>query len=207
MGASTVLNNTILIPASDGIPQSHPLTETTVVKDSAKFSSNYEKRGAIQANIFKIRLNQGGKSTDIGFCEAIDGLTVKRKVEKKRVGGNAEYLVKLPGPLEYSEISFTNIMTDNGLFLEWVVNGANFGGVQRADIEILVGTDDDCVVYTLRDAFPVSWTLGTMKVDPQGLVLPNTGPISFPFKNNEIPMSTLKIVYSKLDVDVNTSGS
>ena len=193
----TTLTNTILIPASDGLA-SNSLAGTTVVSDLEKFNTNFEKKSTILGNQFKVYIKSGDKNVHAAFCESVNRLEIHRNVQAQRVGGNDAYTAALPGSLTYGPVIFVHLVTENEAFLNWLINGLNYGGIQKADIEIRVGDDDDYMVYTLRDAFPIKWDFGTMGVNLEGLVL-NKEVITYTLKKGEMLVENLEVVYGKIE--------
>ena len=126
-------------------------------------------------------------------------------MDSVRSGGNADYVVKLPGALQYESVILVNLYTDNEIFLDWMLNGTDQGGIKKIDIEIRIGTDSNYVVYTLRDAFPVEWNFGTMSVNPSGLVL-GRETLTYSIKAGEILVENLTLDYGKLEYKTVKAG-
>lgn len=213
--ASNILNNTILIPYHDGLTdgKGHQLPDTTVVGDVKAYNTkNSETAGAlkdvdkqpVRANQFSVWVRDGSQTVSVGYCQSVSGLKVTREVEAKRSGGNQDYLVNLPGRLKYNVVTFAHMFTNSQLFLDWLTNSADLGGVSRMDIEIWVGTGTS-VVYTLRDAFPVEWDLGSMSINVEGLIT-REKTLSYSISDGQIPVENLKVIYSRLDVKTMQNG-
>ena len=194
----TITNNTILIPYHDSLVESNPLPETQIGKKVQEYNKNFDDKQKIEAQQFQLYFVSGGKSVPAGLCEKVEGLSVSRQVEEKRSGGNSEYSIKLLGAMTYSVVTLTHLYCDNDLFMEWMINGADRGGVQKADIEIHVGPDKDHMVYTLRDAFPVEWHLGTLSINTEGLVT-NKETVTYVIDADQLLVENVRIVYSRLD--------
>ena len=79
-----------------------------------------------------------------------------------------------------------------------MINGAEQGGVQKADIEVKVGPDNDHMVYTLRDAFPIGWHLGTLSVNAEGLVT-NKETMTYTIDADQLLVENVSIAYGRLD--------
>ncbi len=197
---AVILNNTILVPTSDSLVSSNPLPETTISKDFETYKTNYDKTDPVFAYEFKVFLKTGEKTVAIPFCQTVRKLEIKRGVEEKRIGGVADYAVKLPGTIQYTPIRLVHLITDNEVFLDWLVNSADLGGIQRADLEIRAGSEKDYMLFTLRDAFPIKWNFGTMTVSVENLVL-NEETVTYSMKQGDILIENLDVVYSALEYE------
>lgn len=193
----TTLTNTILIPASDGNASSS-LAETTIVSDIEKFSNNFQKKSEVLGYQFSVYIKSGDKSVKAAYCQDIKHLGVSRTVEQKRTGGNDAYTVNLPGGLTTEVVTFVHLVTDNEVFLNWLINGLNYGGIQMADIEVRVGDENDYMVYTLRDAFPIKWNFGTMSINLNGIAT-NDSVVTYSLKQGDVIVEYMDLVYGKLD--------
>lgn len=194
----TIINNTILVPASDSLVSGNPLADTEVGKKVREYNNGFETSQKIEARQFQLFIVSGGKSVPAGLCEQVEGLNVTRKVDMKRSGGHGDYLVKLPGALSFGTVKLSHLYCDNDLFLNWMINGADWGGIQKADIEIQVGPDDNHMVYTLRDAFPIEWHLGTLSINTEGLVT-NKETLSYTIDSDQLLVENVHIAYGRLD--------
>lgn len=196
----TTLTNTILVP-TDSLPESNPLSETTVAAELEKFNNKSSKTNAILGNEFKVYIRSGDKSVQAAYCESIDRLEVRRAYESIRSGGNAGYTVNLPGAMSNGYIRMTHLVTDNEAFLNWIINGASFGGVQTADIELRVGEENDYMLYIFRDAFPIKWNFGTLRINMNGMAV-NEEILTYTMQNGDILVEHMDIVYGKLEYKV-----
>ncbi|MBQ6510321.1 MAG: phage tail protein [Flexilinea sp.] len=194
----TLTNNTILMPTMDSLVSSNPLPDTPVGKKVQEYNKGFEEKRKVEAKQFELFIVSGEKSVLAGFCEQVEGLSVKRNVDEKRSGGNGEYLVKLPGALSFGVVKLSHLYCENDLFLNWMINGAEQGGVQKADIEVKVGPDNDHMVYTLRDAFPIGWHLGTLSVNAEGLVT-NKETMTYTIDADQLLVENVSIAYGRLD--------
>lgn len=199
--AANIFNNTILIPTS-GSPEDAP--KATFGKDLQTYNKK-DQETAIKTGAFRVFLNIGGKSIPMNYCQSIYMLEVRREAEPHRSGGNGDYIAKVPGPMSYSPVSFTHFYCTNDAFMSWLINGIDQGGIQTANIEIKVGQEMDHMVYTLRDAFPVSWSLGTFSIDLEGAG--RTGElVAYMINKDQILCENLTVAYGKLDVSHETSS-
>ena len=194
----TLTNNTILMPYHDSLVDSNPLPETPIGKKIQEFNNTFESGQRAEARQFRLFIASGEKSVPAGLCGAVEGLIVQRQVEEKRSGGNSNYLVKLPGALSFGAVMIRHMYCDNDLFMNWLINGANHGGVQRADIELRVGPDDDYMAYTLRDAFPIEWHLGTFSVDLEGQFR-SRETVLYTIDADQLLIENVRIAYGKMD--------
>lgn len=199
--AANIFNNTILVPTS-GFPEEVP--DIHFGTDLQKYNKKNADT-AIKNNAFRVFINIGGASIPMKYCQNILMLEVRRDAEEHRSGGNASYITKVPGRMSYSPINFTHFYCTNDVFLTWLINGVNQGGIQTATIEIKVGKEKDHMVYTLRDAFPISWSLGTFTVDLEGMV--QTGELlAYMITENQILCENLTVAYSKIEYIHETSS-
>ena len=201
--AANIFNNTILIPTSGG-PAAIP--NSTIVEDLQAYQKVYVPKDEDKwDNTFRVFFNSGDKSIPMKYCQNITLLEVTRNVESRHTGGNGNYVVKLPGPLNYSPVMFMHFYCDNDVFMDWLINGTDHGGIQKATIDIKVGKETDHVVYSLRDAFPISWAIGTMGIDLSGLVLQREV-LTYSISENQILVENLTVAYGRMDVSHETSS-
>lgn len=197
--AANILNNTILVPYHDSLTNSsHDLSAATIASDVETYNTGLGKKPALLNNKFSVSIISNGKTVSAGRCFSIKGLSVSRNVEKRRSGGEANYEIKMPGPLSYGEVTIQHLYTDSSVFLDWLINGADKGGVTVADVQITVGDDNGKMVYTLRDAFPVSWRLGNITVVNLDEVVRIR---TIAATDSSIPLEELIIAYGRLDYD------
>ena len=121
-----------------------------------------------------------------------------RTTESRTSGGRGDYQIKLPGNLGFKPIKFIHLVTDNEAFLDWMINGASYGGIQKADIEIRVGEEKDYMCYTLRDAFPIRWNFGTMSINVSGLIT-NVTTLKYSIREGDIMVEHLDVAYGKME--------
>ncbi len=194
----TITNNTILMPYHDSLVSGNPLPETPIGKKVQEFNNGFENSQYAESKQFQLFITSGEKSVPAGLCGAVEGLIVSRQVEEKRSGGNGEYLVKLPGPLSFGAVMIRHMYCENDLFMNWMINGANRGGIQKADIELRIGSENDYMVYTLRDAFPIEWHLGTFTVDLEGKYR-SRETVLYTIDADQLLIENVRIVYGKMD--------
>ncbi len=197
-GIDTLLNNTILIPSMDPLVASNPLPDSPIGKKVQEFNTNFDEQETVNSSQFQVYFVSGGKSVLAGMCENIEGLSVSRQVETKKSGGNGDYTVKVPGAVSYSVVKFDHFYSDSDVFMNWLINGADWGGIQKADIEIHVGHEGNKMVYTLRDAFPIKWNLGKMSVNAEGLVT-RKETLTYTISEDQILAENVSIAYGRLD--------
>ena len=68
----------------------------------------------------------------------------------------------------------------------------------RLLMTVYVGPDKDHMVYTLRDAFPVEWHLGTLSINTEGLVT-NKETVTYVIDADQLLVENVRIVYGRLD--------
>ena len=199
--AANIFNNTILIPTS-GSPEDTP--KSTFGKALQTYNQKNDNE-TIKTGEFRIFLNVKGNSIPMKYCSSIFMVEVRREAEPHRSGGNGLYIAKVPGPLSYTTIEFVHFYCSTEPFLDWLINGIDQGGVQTANFEIKVGHETDHMVYTLRDAIPVGWNLGTFSIDFGGAA--RTGElVAYMINESQILCENLTVAYSRMDIDHETSS-
>ena len=194
----TLTNNTILMPYHDSLVNGNQLPETEIGKKVQGFNTNFQGTQRVESRQFQLFISSGEKSIPAGYCEAIEGLIITRQVEEKRSGGNGGYIIKLPGSLMFGVVMIRHMYCDNDLFMNWMINGSSHGGVQKANIEIHVGPEKDYMVYTLRDAFPVEWHLGTFNIDLEGQFR-SRETLLYTINSDQLLVENVRIAYGKMD--------
>lgn len=197
----TVLTNTILMPASDGMAESNPLEPLTIASDLEKFNANFEKKNLVLANDFKVYIGSGEKTVQVAYCQKLMGMEIQRQYESTKAGGNGLYSINMPGYLSNGQVQLIHTVTDNEIFLNWLINGTSYGGVTRADIELRTGDDKNYVQFTFRDAFPTKWTFGTMALNTKGFAT-NEDIVTFSLRNGDILVENMTLVYGKMEYKV-----
>ena len=205
--ASGILNNTILIPTSGSLSS---LPNSTIGNDLQAYNKLYSMgigsgKQPVPNGSFRVFFNAGGSSVPMKYCEGLMLLEITRNVEARHTGGNGNYVVKMPGSMNYSPVMFNHFYCDNDVFMDWLINGADHGGIQKANIEIKIGQEMDHMVYTLRDAFPISWALGTMDIDLTGLVLQREV-LKYTISEDQILVENLTVAYGKMELSHETSS-
>ena len=197
-----ILTTNILMPTS-GSPGK--IADTTIVGDLESYKTGASTKPTAQLNHYEVRITTNGTTSDPIFCQKIYGLSVERAAEKKNTGGNALYEVKLPGKISYGPVTIDDLYTNSTVFLDWLINGASNGGALLADIEIKVGDPENgWVVYTLRDAFPVKWRMGNIKIISINEMDKYK---SNQTKDGEIPLEQVTVAYGRLDFNTEKGSS
>lgn len=199
--ASNILNNTILIPTS-GSPEDAP--KSTLGKDLQAYNKR-RAEPAVRTGEFRVFINVGGTSIPMEYCTSIYILEVRREAEPHRSGGNGMYVAKVPGPLSYSTVEFVHFYCSNDVFLNWLINGIDQGGIQKANFEIKVGHETDHMVYTLRDAIPVGWNLGTFSIDFEGMARTREL-VAYKINDAQVLCENLTVAYGKMDISHETTS-
>lgn len=103
-----------------------------------------------------------GKTVKGWFTEC-SGLTVTRKTEDRKEGGVNNYVHKLPGRIEYGQISLKHGLAGNELW-DWFQAGLYDGKVDRRNVTITLYNTDRKKIrkWNLKDAYPVKWTGPTL---------------------------------------------
>ena len=163
-----ILNNTILIPEHDSLVSSNPLPNFDVPKKLEEL----KKPLLSSQDSFNVNLKvNDGQSVRLIAVQQVTGFGMKRENEKKP-GITGDYVVNLPGPITYSDISIYHLFTKDQFFLNWLTSGVLQGGAPRADMELhITPKTDKKMVFTIYDAFPNSWEIEQLDVKGQDKVL------------------------------------
>lgn len=183
MGISTVLNNTILIPASDGLA-STPLPELDL---ASKLPENKLRMQVNRTNLVDVylKLNDGASEKLIGV-DQVTNLSMERANESN-VNPSSEYVPNLPGAFDFKDIQIHHIFTRDAFFLKWLTNGVTQGGAARADIEIHIHpTPKTEYVFTCYDAFPVGWQIGKLSLGGSSEVLYEDVTLTFSYMKFDV---------------------
>lgn len=114
---------------------------------------------------------------EIGIFASVAGLQVTSRVESIVEGGQNSYTYKLPGRLEWPNITFTRGLTDADALFDWMnkVSGEGFAKagnkLTRSTGAITVVSDNGSRLraWSLDGVFPVRWTgpdFAVGKADP-----------------------------------------
>lgn len=99
------------------------------------------------------------KSDIVAEFKECSGLRVERKIELQKEGGVNDYVHKLPGRIEHSNLTFKyGIIADDKLW-QWFQKGLYDGQVERLNFSILLRDVKGDVVrrWDVIDAYPVKW--------------------------------------------------
>ena len=199
---NNTIANSLLMPTTDSLAKEEALaydskalnstsdtqTKTLSFENHAR-TVNLEK--TVKTNNYLVHVQYDKSMTQLSNLQSVTGLSVTRAVEARPIGGFSRYLVKLPGPLQYGPVTFGRFQFTNDTFYRWLINGIDEGGIRTADFHIWIGVTDvaehGCIQFTLKDAFPISWSMGDM-----------TGPDA----NGDYlkVVESMTIVYGKLEV-------
>ena len=156
-----IINNTILVPYHDSLVDSHQLPEYDLTGELGKVADPTTSSDNNVAAYIKV--NDRNSVRIIGVQE-IQGFSMERENEQ-RPSMNGDYIINLPGVVKYNTLRIKHILTREKFFLDWMMNGVTKGGVSRADIEIVLQTAlNKRLIFTLYDAFPVSWRVTDLTV-------------------------------------------
>ena len=199
-----LLTTTILMPTGDSLTSGNDLKKTSIDTD---LSTYYTKNPApVYDNEFEVSITSYASSSGssktktrsyVGLCQEIRNLSVNRSAQSVHSGGSALYEVKVPDMVSYGEVTMKYLYTNSPAFLDWLFNGATEGGALLADIEIKIGDKTNGFgVFTLRDAFPIKWTLGdVLVIDVDEVTKRKTSSMG----DGGIPLEEIVFVYSQLD--------
>ncbi len=167
MGAENILNNTILVPSHDSLVNSHQLPAYNAASKFEGINSSDLTSDHFSCDAY-IKIKDASAVKMIAVQE-ISGFGMERENEQ-RVNTGGDYVTNLPGTIKYSDITLKHLYTNDSFFLDWLTNGVSQGGSARADIElhfklsVKSGIGKKHIVFTLYDAFPVSWSIGQMSM-------------------------------------------
>lgn len=157
-----ILTTNILIPSSDGLPAANPLESYDIAKKLEAVDQLIVNSTNFTYDIFlKLSDNQSEKFIRV---QEVSGFGMERENDA-RPSSTHDYVVNLPGPINYNDIRMKHLFTNDKFFLKWLKDGVTSGGASRLDMELhfklLTGKT---VVFTLHDAFPVAWSIGPLEV-------------------------------------------
>ncbi len=165
MNITGVINSTVLMPTGGnlGKPENFNAADKLESVKPGDISDDHFEYGAY----IKVK---GGTSVKMIAVQEVMGFGMERENEQRpNPAGN--YVINLPGAVTYSDITITHLYTNDGFFLDWLTNGVTLGGSARVDMEMhfwLPGKKDNSekkhVIFTLFDAFPVSWEIGPLNI-------------------------------------------
>lgn len=173
MGIDTALpNNTILIPYHDSLVDSNPLPPYDASKKLEAVNAERPTTDHFEYAAY-IKIKEGDSVRMIAV-QNVTGFGMERE-NNQMPNSTGNYLINLPGPVKYSDITFTHVYTNDSFFLDWLENGVTKGGSARVDMEMhfwlpigkslaLGSREKKHIVFTLFDAFPVSWEIGSLNI-------------------------------------------
>ncbi len=179
-----ILTTNILIPTS-GSPSKLPNNVVAEKLEKAMSTDIIADLKDTESTYIKVN---GGTSQKIIGVQSISEFGMDRQNEQKLYG---DYVVNLPGNITYSDVVITHVFTRDKFFLDWLKTGINQCGVSKADIEIVVNIENknnEKMVFTLYDAFPVKWELSKWLATEIGAA-----------NSVDVLMENVTITYSKVD--------
>ncbi len=168
----TITNNTILIPYHDSLVDSNQLPAYDAAKKLETVNSEMITRDHFEyAAYIKIK---DGESVKLIAVQDVTGFGMERE-NNQMPNTTGNYIINLPGPIKYSDVTFDHLYTNDSFFLDWLENGVTKGGSARVDMEmhfwLPVGSSlafgskgKKHYVFTLYDAFPVKWEIGELSI-------------------------------------------
>ncbi len=94
-----------------------------------------------------------------GHFTECSGLGIKVEAIRYREGGNNQVVRRIPGPVEYADVTLRYGLTSSKELWDWLM-GAVAGKVQRKNVSIVL-IDNDGVTEVMRweliDAWPSEW--------------------------------------------------
>lgn len=174
-----ILTTNILIPSTDGLPQANPLPdEKSADKISRVNKLKIEDKNFKYGLFLKLADNQ---SERLIMLQSVTGFGMDRENEA-RPSSNYDYVINLPGPINYKDLKLIHVFSNDKFFLDWLTNGVTYGGASRVDMELHFQLPTKKhIVFTIQDAFPTAWWMGPLNV-----------------KENEPLVETITLSYSGL---------
>lgn len=101
-----------------------------------------------------------------GWFTECSGLNIERKVESYKEGGVNDYVHKLPGQIEYSNVTLKRGLIGEELW-KWFQKGLFDASVERCNITISLFSNDRKEIkrWNLQKAYPVKWQGPDFKID------------------------------------------
>lgn len=103
----------------------------------------------------------GGDDLPIAEFSECSGLEMTVKFEEVREGGLNEYVHKLPGRVEYGNLTLRRGYARSNEFYKWCQTVFNRKKIERKNVVVKLiqaGQDRPIVTWTFRDAYPVKWS-------------------------------------------------
>ena len=152
----TVISCPSMILSRVVLPQFCMVIKTAMTTDAPESIVKLHLKPTDTSDVVYEKLNAG--------VQEIQGFSMERENEQ-RPSMNGDYIINLPGVVKYNTLRIKHIFTREKFFLDWMMNGVTKGGVSRADIEIVLQTAlNKRLIFTLYDAFPVSWRVTDLTV-------------------------------------------
>src|SRR5262249_48492337 len=92
----------------------------------------------------------------IGFFSECSGLELSFDVYEYREGGNNDFVHRLPGGLQYPNLTLSRGLTKEDALLKWFY--ATQTQPERKEMTLTLKSGDVERAWTFADAFPVRWT-------------------------------------------------
>ncbi len=124
------------------------------------------------------------KDTTAGHFSEISGLGVKIQAIDFREGAGAPAVRKIPGRVEYDDVTLRYGLTENKSLMDWVLKVAE-GQIERKNVSIiLVDTDGrtELTRWNLNNAWPTQWRGAKLEAIEQ-----------------EVAIETLTLVFESLE--------
>lgn len=120
--------------------------------------------GADPTSVYKFGVEIEGILS--GWFTECSGLNIERKIETYQEGGVNDYVHKLPGQIELSNVTLKRGLIGEELW-QWFHKGLYDAMVERHNVTISLYSNDRCQVkrWNLRQAYPIKWQGPDFKVD------------------------------------------
>jgi len=119
---------------------------------------------------FTLDLGQGVVG---GYFTQILGLSMSLDVYDYREGGAGPAVRKLPGRVNYGDVTLRWGMTQSRDMWTWMMSGVN-GNVERREISIILlapNGQDEQTRWNLHNAFVKDWNAGEMNATSNGVLI------------------------------------
>jgi len=108
-----------------------------------------------------------------GYFTEISGMSVSVEAIAYREGGAAPAVRKLPGRVEYGDITLKWGMSESTEFWEWLMTTVQ-GNVERKEMSIILLAPDgqqENARWNIHNAWPSGWRGAPLRGDAQGVAI------------------------------------
>jgi phage tail-like protein len=120
---------------------------------------------------FRIQLRINGK--DVAEFSECSGLEMSVKVDEVREGGQNEFVYRLPGRIEYGNLTLRRGYVTNSELFTWIQSVFNRRQIARESVtvEILDQARQPMGTWVFRQAYPVKWSGPSLKAGENAIAI------------------------------------